>query len=82
MLHGAKNPFVILGGTRWDEQAVADMRTIAERWSLPVGVSFRRQMLFDHLHPNYAGDIGIGPNPKLAQAVQDADVILLRRAFR
>ena len=38
----------------------------AEAWALPVGCSFRRQMLFDHLHPNYAGDVGIGPNPKLA----------------
>jgi acetolactate synthase-1/2/3 large subunit len=53
------------------------MRTIAEKWALPVGVSFRRQMLFDHLHPNYAGDIGIGPNPKLAKAVKEADVVLL-----
>jgi acetolactate synthase-1/2/3 large subunit len=34
-------------------------------------------MLFDHLHRNYAGDIGIGPNPKLAQRVRDADLILL-----
>jgi acetolactate synthase-1/2/3 large subunit len=25
--------------------------SFAERWSLPVGCSFRRQMLFDHLHP-------------------------------
>ena len=32
--------------------------------------SFRRQMLFDHLHPNYAGDVGIGTNPKLARAHQ------------
>ena len=28
--------------------------------------SFRRQMLFDHEHPNYAGDVGIGINPDLA----------------
>ena len=31
---------------------------------------FRRQMLFDHLHPNYAGDVGIGPNPTLARRHQ------------
>ena len=37
-------------------------------WALPVGCSFRRQMLFDHLHPSYAGDVGIGPNPALADA--------------
>ncbi|TPI14424.1 thiamine pyrophosphate-binding protein [Mesorhizobium sp. B4-1-3] len=77
LLANAKRPFVILGGTRWNEEAVAQMRTIAETWSLPVGCSFRRQMLFDHLHPNYAGDVGIGVNPKLAERIKQADVVLL-----
>jgi len=77
LLNAAKKPFVILGGTRWGEQAFEDVRQIAENWALPVGVSFRRQMLFDHLHPNYAGDVGIGLNPKLAQRVKEADLILL-----
>ncbi|RWO86219.1 thiamine pyrophosphate-binding protein [Mesorhizobium sp.] len=77
LLNKAKRPFVILGGTRWDAAAVARMRTIAGAWSLPVGCSFRRQMLFDHLHPNYAGDVGIGINPKLATAIKQADLVLL-----
>ncbi|MBN9243283.1 MAG: thiamine pyrophosphate-binding protein [Mesorhizobium sp.] len=77
LLKTAKKPFVILGGTRWGEQAVADMQQIAENWALPVGCSFRRQMLFDHLHENYAGDVGIGLNPKLATRVKEADLILL-----
>ena len=77
LLSAAKRPFAILGGTRWSEAAVADMRKAAEAWSLPVGVEFRRQMLFDHLHPSYAGDVGIGPNPKLAAAIREADLVLL-----
>jgi acetolactate synthase-1/2/3 large subunit len=77
LLGNAKRPFIILGGTRWDAEAVARMRTIAEAWSLPVGCSFRRQMLFDHLHPNYAGDVGIGINPRLATAIKQADLVLL-----
>ena len=44
---------------------------------LPVGTSFRRQMLFPADHPNYAGDVGIGPNPKLAQRVKEADLLIL-----
>ena len=36
--------------------------------SLPVGCAFRFQDLFDNRHPNYAGDVGIGINPKLAAA--------------
>ena len=77
LLAGAKRPFVILGGTRWNDEAVAGMQKIAEAWSLPIGCSFRRQMLFDHLHPSYAGDVGISPNPKLAAYIKQADLILL-----
>ena len=77
LLGSAKRPFAILGGTRWDPDAVAHMQTIAENWALPVGCSFRRQMLFDHLHPSYAGDVGIGINPKLGNAIKEADVVLL-----
>jgi acetolactate synthase-1/2/3 large subunit len=77
MLWAAKRPFVILGGSRWSEAAVAGMRRFAERFDLPVGCSFRRQMLFDNDHPNYAGDVGIAPNPDLARRVKEADVLLL-----
>ena len=44
---------------------------------LPVGTSFRCQDLFDNRSPNYAGDVGIGINPKLAQRVKEADVLLV-----
>ncbi|GAA2815591.1 acetolactate synthase-1/2/3 large subunit [Aminobacter aminovorans] len=78
LLNAAKRPFVILGGTRWDQRlAFDDIQAISEKWSLPVGVSFRRQMLFDHLHANYAGDVGIGINPKLAARIKEADLVLL-----
>ena len=76
-LRTAKRPIAILGGSRWTEQAKQTLETIAKTWALPVGCSFRRQMLFDHLHPCYAGDIGIGPNPKLADYVKSADLVLL-----
>ncbi len=77
MLWAAKKPFVIVGGSRWNEQAVAAMQRFAERFDLPVGCSFRRQTLFDNDHPNYAGDVGIGPNPDLARRVREADLLLL-----
>jgi acetolactate synthase-1/2/3 large subunit len=77
LLGSAKRPFVILGGTRWNAEAVENIKRIAENWALPVGVEFRRQMLFDHLHENFAGDVGIGINPKLGQRIKDADVVLL-----
>ncbi len=77
MLSTAKRPIAILGGTRWTETSVAEFQRFAERWKLPVGCSFRRQMLFDHLHPMYAGDVGIGINPALAKEIKEADLVLL-----
>ncbi|PLX36106.1 MAG: thiamine pyrophosphate-binding protein [Hyphomicrobiales bacterium] len=76
-LAAARAPIVILGGSRWNEEARAAVTRFAERFDLPVTCSFRRQMLFDHDHPNYAGDVGIGINPKLAARIRDADLVLL-----
>jgi acetolactate synthase-1/2/3 large subunit len=67
----------VLGGTRWSETSVAGIQAFAEKFKLPVGCSFRRQMLFDHLHPSYAGDVGIGINPALAKEVKEADLLIL-----
>jgi acetolactate synthase I/II/III large subunit len=76
-LEKAERPMFILGGSRWDEKAVEQFAGFAKRWAVPVGCSFRRQMLFDHLHPNYAGDVGIGINPALAKEIKQADLIVL-----
>jgi acetolactate synthase-1/2/3 large subunit len=77
LLTKAERPIAILGGTRWSEEAVRQFQSFAERFDLPVGCSFRRQMLFDHLHPNYAGDVGIGINPALSKDIREADLVLL-----
>ncbi len=77
MLWRATRPLVIAGGSRWSAAAVAGLRRFAERFALPVGCSWRRQGLFDHAHPNYAGDIGVGINPALARRVKEADLLLL-----
>ncbi|WP_436642795.1 thiamine pyrophosphate-binding protein [Microbaculum sp. FT89] len=77
LLATAEKPMMVLGGTRWTPQALNDIRAFAETFDLPVGCQFRRQMLFDSTHPNYAGDVGIGPNPALARRVREADLLLL-----
>src|SRR5262249_54284488 len=53
------------------------MMRFAERFAIPVATTFRRAHLFDALHPSYAGDLGIGPNPKLLARVKDADLLVL-----
>ncbi|MGY6646632.1 MAG: thiamine pyrophosphate-binding protein [Salinarimonas sp.] len=77
LLAGAKRPVAILGGGRWDQQAVSRFKRFAERFQLPVHTSFRRQMLFDTLHDCYAGDLGIGPNPKLLKRIKESDLVLV-----
>jgi acetolactate synthase-1/2/3 large subunit len=77
LLWAAERPIALLGGSRWSEAAVAAVTRFAERFALPVSTTFRRAHLFDPDHPCYAGDLGIGPNPKLAARVKAADVILL-----
>jgi len=76
LLVAAERPFVIAGGSGWDAEACAALQRFAENWQLPVGCGFRFQDTFDNRHPLYAGDVGIGINPKLAARVRDADLVL------
>ena len=76
MLLKSERPFVIAGGGGWTPQAAQALQRFAEDWHLPVGNAFRFQDTFDNHHPLYAGDVGIGLNPKLAARVKAADLII------
>ncbi len=76
LLLAAKRPLLIAGGSGWDAEAARALQRFAENWQLPVGCGFRFQDTFDNRHPLYAGDVGIGINPKLAQRVKDADLVI------
>ena len=76
LLVGARQPFVIVGGSGWTANSVTAMQRFAESWQLPVGCAFRFQDLFDNRHPLYVGDVGIGVNPKLAERLRAADLVL------
>ncbi len=76
LLLASKRPFVIAGGSGWTPQAAQALQRFAENWRLPVGNAFRFQDTFDNHHPLYAGDVGIAINPKLAQRVKDADLVI------
>jgi acetolactate synthase-1/2/3 large subunit len=77
LLHAARRPILLAGGSRWSESATAELARLAERFALPVATTFRRAHLFDQLHPNYAGDLGIGANPKLIEYIKAADLVIL-----
>ena len=77
LLAEAERPILVLGGSGWTQDAIVATARFAERFALPVTTSFRRASLFDADHPNYAGDLGIGPDPKLKARVTGADLVLL-----
>jgi acetolactate synthase-1/2/3 large subunit len=68
---------MLLGGSRWSEGAWNAVARFAERFALPVATTFRRGHLFDALSPCYAGDLGIGPNPKLLARIKAADLVIV-----
>jgi acetolactate synthase-1/2/3 large subunit len=77
LLCAAERPIVIAGGSGWDVAATHALQRFAERWQLPVACAFRFQDRFDNRHANYAGDVGIGIDPKLAARIRDqADLVI------
>lgn len=76
LLVKAQRPFVVAGGGGWTVQAAQALQRFAEGWKLPVGNAFRFQDTFDNHHALYAGDVGIGINPKLAKRIQDSDLVI------
>jgi acetolactate synthase I/II/III large subunit len=77
LVGAARAPILILGGSRWSQEASDGIARFAKNYALPVCTTFRRLHLFDALHPCYAGDLGIGPNPKLLERVKSADLVVL-----
>ena len=77
LLANARAPLVVVGGSRWDASSCRALAVWSEANALPVAAAFRHQDLFDNRHPHYAGDVGIGINPKLAARARDADVLLV-----
>ena len=73
----AENPLMLIGGPLWSAQAAADTARLAEQTGWPIATTFRCQDYIDNRHPNYIGDLGIGPNPALAERVASADTLLV-----
>ncbi|MBI12497.1 MAG: thiamine pyrophosphate-binding protein [Deltaproteobacteria bacterium] len=77
MLLEAESPLMVLGGGGWNHEACRIHTVFADQQDLPVAVSFRCQDRMDNDHRCYIGDLGIGPNPKLHQLVQDSDLLIV-----
>lgn len=77
LLEKSSSPMIVAGGSRWSEEDADMLRQFSEAWGIAVGVSFRRQQLFDASHRNYAGDVGLGINPALKSRVANSDCLIL-----
>jgi acetolactate synthase-1/2/3 large subunit len=77
LLAAAKRPLMIVGGGGWGPQSTSDLAAFAEANNIPAAGSFRAQDIVDNLKPFYAGDVGIGINPKLAEKVRTTDLLLV-----
>ncbi|ARU04394.1 thiamine pyrophosphate-binding protein [Comamonas serinivorans] len=77
LLAGARRPLVLAGGPGWTPEGAKALEHFAERWQLPVCNTFRFQDTFDCHHANYAGDVGLAINPKLAARIREADLLLV-----
>ena len=77
MLASAKKPLVLAGGGGWTAEACADLTAFAEANHLPVATAFRRQDLMDNRHPNFAGVVGLGIDPKLKERLDATDLLIV-----
>ena len=76
LLRQAQRPVLMLGGPGWTGAALDNLRRFVEVNDLPVVCGFRFQDRLDNDHQNYIGDAGIGINPKLAQRIKTADLVI------
>jgi len=75
-LSTAVRPLVVVGGSPWSDEAHDALIAWAEASRLPVASGWRCEGHIDNTSSVYVGHLGLGPDPRLAQRVRDADVIV------
>lgn len=77
LLDSAERPVAIIGGAGWSKDAAQDFAAWAEKTGMPIAAAFRRQDAVANDCGVYAGNLGYGPNPKLATRIRDSDLLLV-----
>ena len=75
-LSQAERPVMICGGPRWDVGVREKIQAFAKKNDIPLATAFRQQDYIDNRHPNYVGCAGIGIDGALAEAIQNADLLI------
>lgn len=76
-LRQAERPLIVVGGPHWSRKSAGFLEAFAAKTGVPVVTSFRRQDYMDNRHLQFAGDLNVGLNPRLATRVKQADLLLL-----
>jgi acetolactate synthase-1/2/3 large subunit len=76
-LAGAERPLVLVGGAPWSAEANEALTRWCVDGAVPVASGWRCQDYVDNTADIYVGHLGLGPDPRLAQRVRDADVLLV-----
>lgn len=72
---GSERPVVVAGGGTRD--AREELVAFAEAFGVGVYTGFRRQDVFPNDHPNYLGHLALGTPPKVLEALENADLVLV-----
>jgi acetolactate synthase-1/2/3 large subunit len=76
LLARASKPLLVVGNSGWTERGREGLMQFARNNQLPIIASFRRQDIIDNRDANYCGHLGLGVDPKLAERLKLADVIV------
>lgn len=76
LVGGASRPLLIIGGSGWSAEGCRAVTGFAARTAVPIVASFRRQDFIDNRHENYCGHLGLGVDPRLAERLKAADLVI------
>src|SRR5208337_2578956 len=81
MLAAAERPLVLVGAALLadaihDNAVFANLNRLSEEWVLPISPTHRRPQLFDAMHGNFGGYMGIRVPPALIAEMKRADLLV------
>jgi acetolactate synthase-1/2/3 large subunit len=76
-LKKTSKPLIIAGGSGWSDAACADLERFAKTAHIPVVAAWRCHDVIDSRSSCFAGELGIGANPKLIEKIKtECDLIV------
>ena len=77
LLAGARKPVMVVGNGVHIAQGRALVQELAEQWGMPVATSYKGKSVIAETHPLAVGMVGVYGQRAAANAVGDADVVLV-----